>query len=625
MKSKYHPIKDACWRHGEKVPYLALSKTFEMIESTSARLKMIEILSNFLRSVIILSPNDLLCCVYLCLNKLAPAYEGLELGIGDTILLRAIAQTTGRSMDQLKTSLHEKGDLGLVAESSRSTQKTMFQPAKLTVSGVFSKLKDIANLTGNASQSKKGDKIKQLFVACRQSEARFIIRSLSGKLRIGLAELSVLAALGNAVYLSPPCQEYPPEIIDSSKGLSAEVAKKKMEQCGLIIKTAYCELPSYDAIIPVLLKEGVEELPNKCKLTPGIPLKPMLAHPTKGIVEVLRRFENMEFTCEYKYDGERAQIHIKDDGKICIYSRNSEDNTSKYPDIISRMPNILNDDVKSCVIDSEAVAWDAVNKQIQPFQVLSHRKRKDADIKDIKVQVCVYAFDLLYLNGESLVQQPFRRRRELLRSSFKETEGEFVFATSIIASNTEAIEEFLDESIKGNCEGLMVKTLDVDATYEIAKRSHNWLKVKKDYLEGVGDTLDVVVIGGYKGTGKRTGRYGGYLLAIYDPDNEEFQSICKIGTGLKDEDLEAHTKFFKEHTMEKPKPYYRYDNSHQPDEWFDAVQVWEIKAADLSISPAHRAAAGLVDPEKGISLRFPRFLRIRDDKKPEEATSASQV
>ncbi|KAK6187602.1 hypothetical protein SNE40_005593 [Patella caerulea] len=624
-KSKYHPIDDACWKHKEKVPYLALAKTFEAIEDTSARLKMIEILSNFLRSVIVLSPDDLLCCIYLCLNQLAPAYEGLELGVGDTVLMRAIAQTTGRSMDLLKSALHEKGDLGLVAESSRSTQKMMFAPAKLTVPGVFSKLKDIANLTGNSSQSKKVDKIKGLFVACRQSEARFVIRSLSGKLRIGLAEQSVLTALGNASFLSPTGQGYPPEILDAGKGLAADILKKKMENNALIIKTAYCELPSYDAIIPVLLNDGIEELPNKCRLTPGIPLKPMLAHPTKGVTEVLRRFENMEFTCEYKYDGERAQIHVLENGDICIYSRNSENNTSKYPDIISRMPKILNDDVKSCVIDSEAVAWDAVEKQIQPFQVLSHRKRKDADISNIKVQVCVYAFDLLYLNGESLVQQPFRKRRELLRSSFKETEGEFVFATSMIASNTEAIEEFLDLSIKGNCEGLMVKTLDVDATYEIAKRSHNWLKVKKDYLEGVGDTLDVVVIGGYKGNGKRTGWYGGFLLAIYDPDNEEFQSICKIGTGLKDEDLETHTKYFKEQVIDQPKPYYRWDNSHEPDEWFEASQVWEIKAADLSISPTHRAAAGMVDPEKGISLRFPRFLRIRDDKKPEDATSASQV
>ncbi|XP_066250298.1 DNA ligase 1 isoform X2 [Euwallacea similis] len=622
--SKYHPIKDATWKRSEKVPYSALASTLEIIEEVSARLKMIEILSNFFRSVIVLTPEDLLPSIYLCLNKIAPAYKGIELGVAETSLMKAIAQSTGRTVNQIKSDAQQSGDLGIVAEQSKSNQRMIFKPARLTVKGVFDKLKEIAQMTGHASQTKKVEKIQSMFVACQGSEARFLIRSLHGKLRIGLAEQSALQALALACTMTPPNQNYPPEELDAFKGRSTEGFKADVDRTTLILKTAYCECPNYDMIIPVLLEGGFDMLPEKCKLTPGIPLKPMLAHPTKGVHEILQRFEGMTFTCEWKYDGERAQIHIhKKD--ISIFSRNQENNTSKYPDIISRLDKCLSENVDSCILDCEAVAWDREKRQILPFQILSTRKRKDANESDIKVQVCVFMFDLLYLNGESLVRRPFKERRELLKEHFKEHDGEWLFAKCLDTTKMEEVQEFLEESVKGNCEGLMVKTLEQDASYEIAKRSRKWLKLKKDYLEGVGDTMDVVVIGGYLGKGKRTGTYGGFLLACYDKECDEYQSICKIGTGFSDEDLQTHTEFFKNQVISTPKVYYRYDSSLEPDHWFEPVQVWEIKCADLSLSPVHRAALGIVDPDKGISLRFPRFIRIREDKGVEDATSAQQV
>ncbi|XP_021566152.1 DNA ligase 1 isoform X2 [Carlito syrichta] len=624
-KNNYHPVKDACWKPGQKVPFLAVARTFEKIEEVSARLRMVETLSNLLRSVVALSPPDLLPVLYLSLNRLGPPQQGLELGVGDGVLLKALAQATGRQLESVRAEVAEKGDIGLVAENSRSTQRLMLPPPPLTTSGLFTKFCDIARLTGSASMAKKIDIIKGLFVACRHSEARFITRSLSGRLRLGLAEQSVLAALSQAVSLTPPGQEFPPAVVDAGKGKTAEARKSWLEEQGMILKQTFCEVPDLNRIIPVLLEHGLEHLPEHCRLSPGIPLKPMLAHPTREVSEVLKRFDEAAFTCEYKYDGQRAQIHVLEGGEVKIFSRNQEDNTGKYPDIISRIPKIKLPSVTSFILDTEAVAWNREKKQIQPFQVLTTRKRKEVDASEIQVQVCLYAFDLIYLNGESLVREPLSRRRQLLRENFVETEGEFVFATSLDTKDIEQIAEFLEQSVKDSCEGLMVKTLDVNATYEIAKRSHNWLKLKKDYLDGVGDTLDLVVIGAYLGRGKRAGRYGGFLLASYDEDSEELQAICKLGTGFSDEELEEHHQSLKALVLPTPRSYVRIDGAVTPDHWLEPSTVWEVKCADLSLSPIYPAARGLVDSEKGISLRFPRFIQVREDKQPEQATSSAEV
>lgn len=306
-----------------------------------------------------------------------------------------------------------------------------------------------------------------------------------------------------------------------------------------------------------------------------------------------------------------------------IFSRNQEDNTPKFPDVIRAMPRFLKPGVKSVVIDAEAVAFDRVSGKILPFQILSTRGRKNIDEADIKVNVAIYAFDCLFLNGVNLLQEPLTKRREALYSAFNEVPGEFFFVTAKISRDVDELQVFLEDSIAENTEGLIVKTMD--ATYEPSKRSLNWLKLKKDYMEGCGDSLDLVPIGGFYGKGKRTGVFGAYLLACYDETSEELQSICKIGTGFSDEDLNALNAKMKATVIDMPRSYFKYGESVKPDVWFDPKFVWEVKAADLSVSPTHQAAHGLVDPTKGIALRFPRFLRVRDDKIVETSTSAEQV
>ncbi|KAI9316532.1 ATP-dependent DNA ligase [Dichotomocladium elegans] len=604
------------WEKGAPTPYAVLCKTFEHCESTTKRLEITEYLVALFIKIIHLSPNDLLTAVYMCVNKLCPDYEGLELGIGESLIMKAIAQSYARNMKQIQDAYHKEGDLGKVAVNSKQTQTTLGTPKPLTLPNVFKYLREIAKLSGSASQNQKIGIIRRLLVACRGNEAKYIIRQLEGKLRIGLAEQTVLTALAQAAVLSKK----------GHKHWSSAEKEKRLTNAVETLKSVYNQLPNYDMIVPALL-QGIRTLKETCTMRPGIPLKPMLAHPTKSLTEVLDRFQDQAFTCEFKYDGERAQIHCLENGSIQIYSRNSEDNTTKYPDIASKIRNWHKPSTKSYILDCEAVAWDIEKKCILPFQILTTRKRKAVKEEDIKVRVAIFAFDCLYLNGQSLLQESLEIRRQKLKEAFEETENEFYFAKSMDSTEIEDIQHFLDVSIGNNCEGLMVKLFSSpDATYEPSKRSRNWLKVKKDYLAGVGDTLDLVVLGAFKGRGKRTNVYGSFLLGCYDESSDKFQTVCKIGTGFSDENLQNFYNTLKDLQIEKPRSDYEIgEHPEVPDVWFNAKIVWEVQCADLSISPRYMAGVGIVDEAKGISLRFPRFLRVRDDKEGEQCTGSEQI
>ncbi|CCL99545.1 uncharacterized protein FIBRA_01563 [Fibroporia radiculosa] len=608
------------WEVGEPIPYAALTKVFSLIEATTKRLEKTALLTAFFLLVIQRSAKgdteSMLQAVYLCINRLSPDYIGIELGIGESLLIKAIGESTGRSLAVVKSELKKEGDLGLVAMNSKNSQKTLFKPKPLTVPFVFTNLKDIALSTGHSSQNKKVSIITKLLAACQGSEAKYIVRSLEGKLRIGNAERTVLVALAHAFVLA--------EQERANKKINSEKLTARLEESANVVKSVYSELPTYDLVVPALLEAGIDKLREKCKLTPGVPLKPMLAKPTKAIGEVLDRFENKRFTCEYKYDGERAQVHKLEDGTVGVFSRNSEDMSKKYPDLMEQLPNCINESTKSFVLDAEAVAIDKDTGKLMPFQELSRRKRKDVKVEDIKVRVCLFAFDLLYLNGEPLLQKSLAERRLLLRDHFQRVPGEFDFAKSSDCETTEEIQAFLEESVKDGCEGLMVKMLEEDPSfYEPSRRSVNWLKLKKDYLAGVGDSLDLVVVGAYYGKGKRTNVYGAFLLACYDADAEEYQTICKIGTGFSEEALQAHHDTLKPLETTKARADIKIGGA-KPDVWLEPKVVWEVLTADLSLSPIYTAAQGLVE-ERGISLRFPRFIRIRDDKSADDATGPEQI
>jgi DNA ligase-1 len=650
MATAKDPYPD--WKAGDPVPYAALCTTFSLVELTTKRLQISAHCALFLQQVLRLTPNDLLPTIQLMINKLAADYAGIELGIGESLIMKAISESTGRSLAVVKTDQQKIGDLGLVAAKSRGKQSQFMKPKPLTVRGVHESLLDIAKMEGHGSQDKKVGAIRKLMAAADvnsktidietdkggPSESKFIVRFLEGKLRLGLAEKTVIVALAHAIVNHETAQK-------GNKLPSTEALAKGEAE----LKLVYSELPSYEVIIPAMLEHGLSKLHESCKLQPGVPLKPMLAKPTKSITEVLDRFEGKDFTCEYKYDGERAQIHyvapeamsdfpaasstlVKDPkafkGLASIFSRNSEDLSKKYPDILEKINAWVKSSTKSFVLDCETVAWDLQQKKVLPFQQLMTRKRKDVKASDITVKVCVFAFDLLFYNGEATVKKTLRERRELLHEAFEPVEGEFAFAQFGDSKEIDEIQLLLDESVKSGCEGLMVKMLDTEESgYEPSKRSRNWLKVKKDYLSGIGDSLDLVVLGAYFGAGKRTGWYGAFLLAAYNPDTENYEAVCNIGTGFSEEKLEEFHKEFSELVIEKPKPYYLHSsgNKDQPDVWFEARHVWEVKTADLTLSPRYMAAMEEMGVKKGISLRFPRFIQRRDDKKTEEATTTKAV
>ncbi|CAC9516083.1 DNA ligase I [Leishmania donovani] len=612
----------------EPVPFAAVVDVLADISATGSRLECLKQLTFLLLAVIERCPEDLVPVMYLVINKHAPQHEGVELGIGDAVLVKAVAECCGMTEARAKEAYRQSGDLAEIAQMHKQKQSTLMKPKPLSARSVFKTYKEIAMMSGRDVMRRRSDLIKGLLRDAQGPEVNLIVRGLQQKMRIGLAEPSALAAVGYAFAL---------HFLGG-----AQMHKMDEVQLQTLLNTGadslariFYEVPSLDVVLSAVLANGFMTLvpgssiakryAKDLSIRPGLPVKPQLAYPTSSITVILDRLQGKKFTSEYKYDGERAQIHYDKDKGFHIFSRNSETHTGKYPDVISMLPKVFDPvEVQSFILDSEVVAVHPETGALQAFQVLQHRGRKNIAEEDVSIPVCVFVFDILYFNGEPQLNKTLQQRRELLWRCIHPLPAKLSFATYLDSDKVEDMQTFLERSIADGCEGLMVKTLDEEANYTPAKRSHYWLKLKKDYMDGVTDTLDLVPIAAFHGKGKRTGVFGGFLLACYDPKADEYQSICKIGTGFQDEELEKLTQSLKPFVVDDKPRYYR-AGGEEPDVWLTEAQVWEVKAADLSVSPVHQAAVGLVDPSKGIALRFPRYLRQREDKKPADATNAQQV
>ncbi|TPX59131.1 hypothetical protein PhCBS80983_g02663 [Powellomyces hirtus] len=622
------------WQSGP-TPYRLLAERFAAVSEVTGRQVITEKLTHMLRLIIRHAPQDLLPALYLSSNNIAPAYEGIELGIGPQILVKAITSISDMSSKTIKATWDVKGDWGDVVVAARMSTQMLVQPKPLTVAGVFSTLQKIAAMKGQGTVNQKADLVKKMMIACQGEELRFLTRTLVSHLRIGAVRTTILIALSHAVLLE---HDIPADVL---KSLSKDQLKARVKTAEQTLKECYAQVPNYDIIVPLLLNPdiGLARIIAECKCMPGVPIRPMLGKITRDLTEVFENLEGMNFCADYKYDGQRAQIHRSDSGEITIFSRHLETMTDKYPDIITLIPSIITPSTTSFILDAEVVAIDEAGA-VASFQTLSNRARKNVAEGEVKVKVCVYAFDLMFLNGVSLITESFRTRRDAMRKAFVPVEKRFAFVEQLESKEPDEIQAFLTQSLQNGCEGIMVKILDTPsttststrrsllATYEPDKRTESWLKVKKDYLSTLADSFDLVPIGAWYGTGRKATWYSPILLACWNPETECFESFCKCMSGFSDAFYKSMKDRYSPESgklLPGPKSYFTISDSQRPDVWFLPSEVWEIRGADLTVSPVHQAAMGKVDEAKGISLRFPRFIKVRDDRSVEDATTPDEI
>ncbi|KAI9822494.1 MAG: hypothetical protein M1827_000213 [Pycnora praestabilis] len=686
--SKYIPELRRHWaKEGGDASYALLTRCFVLVNSTQSRIKIVDTIVNLLRTIIEGDPSSLLSTVWLATNSISPPYISLELGLGGSAISKALKKVCGLDNQGLRTLYNKHGDAGDVAfEAKKKQSYTLRKPKPLSIKSVYQSMVKIANSKGNGSQEVKQRIVERLVQdATGAEESRYIVRTLVQHLRIGAVKTTMLIALSRAFLLSHPASAVYPirsqsDLAKLKKEALAEVYSKGEE----LLKACFARRPNYNDLIPSLLEVGIsDEILLRCGLALHIPLRPMLGSITRDLSEMLTKLQGRDFSCEYKYDGQRAQVHCDERGKVTIFSRHLEVMTDKYPDLVALVPQIRGEGVGSFIMEGEVVAVDQESGELKTFQTLTNRAKKDVIIGSIKVDVCLFAFDLMFLNGEELLDRPFRERRELLRSLFVGVPNRFTWVKNIDASSTdsETVLEFFKSATDIKCEGIMVKVLDnlpnpalqalIDndenaeepthqapptpskpsktsrsksttnttttdkgpnkekgtrrkallATYEPDKRLDSWLKVKKDYATAA-DTLDLIPIAGWHGQGRKAKWWSPILLAVRNPESGSLEAVCKCISGFTDKFYQANKEKYEEggeNVISRPGYV---DYAGRPDVWFEPQEVWEMAFADITMSPTYTAAIGLISEERGLSLRFPRFLKMREDKSIEEASSA---
>ena len=566
-----------------------ISDAFQKMEATSKRLEKTDILVKLIQEI----PDDVISkAIYLIQGKLRPNFEGVELGIAEKLVMRAMSKSSGIPLKKIEDDYNKGGDLGRTAENILHQKiQTTFASETITLEKVYETLFKISNLEGKGSQEMKMKYVSSMLNDATPQESKFILKILLGTLRLGIAENTVMDALAIAF-----------------------TGKKENRE---IIENAYNVSSDLGKVAEIISTEGLEQI-KKFQIKLFSPIRPMLADRTKSGEETVNKFQE-KFAAEYKLDGERAQIHKQTD-KIEIFSRSLEIITSYYPDIVEKISKLIISD--DAILEAEVVAMNSNSGDFLPFQELMHRRRKyEIDEAVSKYPITVNFFDVLFSDGKNCMEMKYEERRKLLEKIIKQDDFARLIPMSVIESEEQVL-EVLENSINSGCEGLMLKHLD--STYRAGIRGSNWLKLKREYQNELGDSLDLVVVGAFFGKGRRTGKYGTLLLATYNDEDDIFPSICKVGTGFTDESLDQLYQILSPKVTLKKNP--RIVSEMEADVWFEPELVIEIVASEITQSPIHKTALNMLKENTGLALRFPKFTgKIRTEKNSEDASTDEEV
>lgn len=561
---------------------------YEKIEDTTKRLEMTDHLVSLFKD----SPPQIIDkVVYLTQGKLYPDYMGIELGMAERMAIEALSRATLVAKKKINQLYKESGDLGSTIEE---LLKGRFPPLKaLTVEDVYSTLDKIAKTSGKGSNEIKIRLLSKLLRGSKPKEAKYIVRIVTGKLRLGIGDMTILDAL--ALAFTGDKSNRP--ILEEAYNLSSDL--------GIVAKT--------------IAEKGLEGI-KKFQVTIGRPIRPMLAERMSSAEETLERM-NGKASAEFKYDGLRIQAHVSPKG-VYLFSRRMENITSQFPDVAEALKKSLK--VDEAIVEGECVAVDPHTGEMYPFQMISRRRGRKYDIEKMmeEIPVNIYLFDVLYVNGVDMTKKPYLERRSALEKIVEESD-KVKLAEYKIIDNPKDLELYMHIAIEKGCEGVMVKSIDEDSIYTAGKRGFKWLKYKREYKSEMGDTVDLVVVGAFAGKGKRAGTYGALLMAAYNHERDVFETVCKLGTGFTDEELAKLPELLKPYKIEHCHP--RVDSSIEADVWFIPAIVLEVRGAELTLSPSHRCGWGKIAENAGLAIRFPRLEKWRTDKSPEDATTVQEI